>query len=105
MLVPALYFTDQGQPMHKADSFEPFYSEFGEVSDCIREASDLRDEWGDLLGPAWSPFARFAYRLPRMSIRGALFFWRLSVLRERVEQQIEPRIAALLDQVRLRFTS
>jgi len=45
MLIPAFYFSDLGNPVFKADSFEPFYREFGTLSSPILRASELRQEW------------------------------------------------------------
>ncbi|WP_440956484.1 hypothetical protein ACSAZK_06080 [Methanosarcina sp. Mfa9] len=45
MLIPAFYYTDVGCPMHKADSFDFFYKEFGDLADPIKEASKIRINW------------------------------------------------------------
>lgn len=45
MLIPAFYYTDIGYPMHKADSFELFYKEFGNLADPIKKASEIRRNW------------------------------------------------------------
>ena len=39
MLIPALYWSDVGKPMFKADSFQPFYDKFGSASEPIKIAS------------------------------------------------------------------
>ena len=45
MLVPALYWSDLGKPIFKADSFEPFYKKFGSAADPIKVASVIRQKW------------------------------------------------------------
>ena len=45
MLVPALYWSDLGQPMFKGDSFEPFYKKFGSAAAPIKVASEIRQKW------------------------------------------------------------
>ena len=45
MLIPALYWSDVGKPMFKADSFQPFYDKFGPASEPIKIASKIREEW------------------------------------------------------------
>ena len=45
MLIPALYWSDIGKPMFKADSFQPFYDKFGPASNPIKIASKIREDW------------------------------------------------------------
>ena len=45
MLIPTLYCGDAGTPMFKAQSFNPFYKEFGPAALPIRAASALRQDW------------------------------------------------------------
>lgn len=92
MLIPAFYYTDIGQPMKKADSFEPFVRDFGSIAKPIQIASEARQTWPS--NPAWFKSIAPAFGGTRHLRR----LWCLSLMDKKLKntvRQIEPLIPAL----------
>ena len=92
MLIPAFYYTDIGQPMKKADSFEPFFKDFGSIARPIQIASEARQSWP--VNPSWFNLIAPAFSRTRYLRR----LWCLSLVDKKLTntvRQIEPFIPNL----------
>ena len=45
MMVPCLYYTDQGTYLHKASSFEPFIHNFPKAKQLLADVTEIRKRW------------------------------------------------------------
>jgi hypothetical protein len=45
MIMPCLYFMDQGIYLHKANSFEPFVQQFPKTKHLFDDVSEIRNKW------------------------------------------------------------
>lgn len=45
MMVPCLYYADQGNYLHKASSFEPFILEFPQTRQLLADVAEIRNRW------------------------------------------------------------
>jgi len=91
MLIPALYWSDIGKPMFKADSFQPFYDKFGPASNSIKIASKIREEWPP------TPSKTSKAIIISSGVRGGLEVSRLLYHDEKISKIIVEDIMPLID--------
>lgn len=93
MLIPAFYYTDIGKPTKKAESFIPFYEEFGIESEPIKLASDLRKNWPAL--PEWYQFLLPVFSHSKISRRASSLMLLNKNMKEIILNELQPKIILL----------
>ena len=104
MLIPAFYYTDIGHPMHKADSFELFYKEFGSLADPIKEASEIRKNWPEtpllmrelILRSRKLPLGSKLIHVSRMGYTN-------KSIKENINEKVIPGIFPLYEELKMRL--